>query len=210
MKKTIQQSGAVIVVGGAIVGLMMSPSCAPGIFGDEEADSTNRYTTTIVVTETSAESSAKQKPRCLSSVLPLPDYRCTMGVRNPQITQDNIDETICKRGWLDTIRPTKEETAPVLVEALQRYGYRNAAPEDFQLDRLIPVILGGSLWDEGNLFPQPHAGVAGMGEFTGSEAKDAVDRRLNAEVCSGKITLADAQSAIVYNWLGAEKKLGLR
>jgi hypothetical protein len=206
LKKTIQQSGAVIVIGGVIVGLMMSPSCAPGIFGDEEPERNGgRFTTTIVKTESTAES----KPSCLSSVLPLPDYRCTTGVRDPSITQDNIDETICKPGWIDAVRPTKEESVPVLVESLARYGYTNAAPEDFQLDRLIPVILGGSLWDEGNLFPQPHAGVAGMSETSGSEAKDAVDRRLNAEVCSGKITLEDAQHAIVENWLGAEKKLGL-
>src|SRR5690242_17427199 len=35
----------------------------------------------------------------------LPDPNCTPGVTNPDVTQDNLDSTICARGYTKTIRP---------------------------------------------------------------------------------------------------------
>jgi len=39
-----------------------------------------------------------------------PDDRATPGAITPAVTQSNIDETICHRGWTSTIRPPEKYT----------------------------------------------------------------------------------------------------
>ena len=51
-----------------------------------------------------------------------------------------------------------------------------------------------------NLWPQPDAPRPGWDE------KDQLENELHAEVCAGKMTLADAQHCIASNWVECWEK----
>jgi hypothetical protein len=61
----------------------------------------------------------------------------------------------------------------------------------YEYDHFVPLELGGATNDRRNLWPQPGGSP---------DPKDAVEGRLNREVCEGKMTLGHAQRAIVRNW----------
>ncbi|MBV8598881.1 MAG: hypothetical protein JO017_08675, partial [Actinobacteria bacterium] len=54
----------------------------------------------------------------------------------------------------------------------------------YQEDHLISRELGGSPTDPRNLWPEP---------YPRASAVDRIENELNAAVCSGKLTLADAR-----------------
>jgi hypothetical protein len=110
-------------------------------------------------------------------------WRLTPGVLNQDVTQATIRSTICTRGWTRTIRPPSEYTSRLKLEQLRQYGLRGD-PQDFQEDHLISLELGGNPTDPRNLWPEPYPRA---GEV------DAIENQLNADVCSGRLTLAEAQ-----------------
>jgi hypothetical protein len=65
-----------------------------------------------------------------------------------------------------------------------------------EVDHLISLELGGSN-DIKNLWPQPYTGV------WNAHMKDALEDKLHHMVCTGQISLPDAQHAIASNWKGA-------
>ena len=105
------------------------------------------------------------------------------GVLNPAVTQANIRSTICKRGWTATIRPPVEYTNELKREQMPAYG-ENGALSDYQEDHLISLELGGNPTDPRNLWPEPYPRAA---------AVDQIENQLNGEVCSGALSLHDAQ-----------------
>jgi hypothetical protein len=107
----------------------------------------------------------------------------TPGALNPDVTQANIHETICVRGWTKTIRPPVEYTNALKVKQMRDYGL-SGDPADFQEDHLISLELGGDPRDRRNLWPEPYPRAA---------AVDRIENDLNAKVCSGELSLADAQ-----------------
>lgn len=130
----------------------------------------------------------------------LPDPRCTPGSIDPIVTQANIRSTICKAGWTDPhLRPPESQT-----EWFKRYrafpAYGLTWYRESELDHLVPLELGGSN-DATNLWPE-------LGKPSGNP-KDKVENALNRAVCSGRVSLARAQAAIAYDWMTAEKRLGL-
>jgi hypothetical protein len=113
----------------------------------------------------------------------LADPTRTPGVLNPQVTQANIRSTICRTGWTATIRPPTSYTNA--LKAKQMRQYREAGSlSDYQEDHLISLELGGSPTDPRNLWPEPYPRAADV---------DRIENELNAEVCSGDLTLAQAQ-----------------
>ena len=46
----------------------------------------------------------------------------TPGVVNPNVTQENISSTICKRGWTATIRPPVDYTNALKRRQMRAYG----------------------------------------------------------------------------------------
>lgn len=127
----------------------------------------------------------------------LPDPRCTPGSIDPAVTQADIRSTICRTGWTRRVRPPETATEKFKYDvAYPAYGLGRTKTE---LDHLVPLELGGSndatnLWPEYPPTPNP---------------KDKVERVLNIAVCDGKVSLARAQAAIAYDWMTAEKRLGL-
>jgi hypothetical protein len=107
----------------------------------------------------------------------------TPGALNPDVSQSNIHETICVRGWTKTVRPPVEYTNKLKVEQMRAYGL-TGDPADFQEDHLISLELGGDPRDPRNLWPEPYPRAAEV---------DRIENELNAKVCSGKLSLADAQ-----------------
>ena len=107
----------------------------------------------------------------------------TPGVLNPDVTQANIATTICKHGWTRTIRPPTDYTNALKQKQMREYGVAGSSAQ-YQEDHLISLELGGHPTDPRNLWPEPYPRAAEV---------DSIENELNAKVCSGDLTLADAQ-----------------
>jgi hypothetical protein len=125
-------------------------------------------------------------PRCSGGAkhsLVLARWGLTPGVLNPAVTQANIRSTICKHGWTRTVRPPVSYTNALKSKQLAQYGLRGP-PSAFQEDHLISLELGGNPTDPRNLWPEPYPRAA---------AVDQIENELNHRVCTGSLTLAEAQ-----------------
>jgi hypothetical protein len=107
----------------------------------------------------------------------------TPGALNPDVTQATIRSTICVRGWTATVRPPTDYTSTLKMQQLREYGLRGP-PSGYQEDHLISLELGGNPTDPRNLWPEPYPRASDV---------DRVENELNAKVCSGELSLADAQ-----------------
>lgn len=107
----------------------------------------------------------------------------TPGVLNPDVRQATIGTTICVQGWTRTIRPPTEYTNALKRRQMRAYG-ETGPPSAFQEDHLISLELGGHPTDPRNLWPEPYPRAAQV---------DVIENELNAQVCSGSLTLAQAQ-----------------
>ena len=136
---------------------------------------------------------------------PLPDPTCTPGAINTMVTQDNIQSTICASGYSSSIRPPESITEPAKYQSMTAYSAPGSASQ-YEYDHLVPLELGGSS-DTRNLWPELDSGSPSQFDSSdsyGENAKDGVEDRLNAAVCSGQVMLAAAQEAIAINWTTAE------
>ena len=124
----------------------------------------------------------------------LPDPRCTPGLADPRVTQDNIHTTICVSGYTAKVRPSSVYTRLLKQKQIKEYGYTDTNLADYEEDHLIPLELGGHPTDPRNLWPEPLTGPYG------ATRKDGLENSLHSKVCSDLITLAAAQSAITTNW----------
>ena len=107
----------------------------------------------------------------------------TPGVVNPAVTQAEIRSTICAKGWTRTIRPSVTYTNALKLRQMRRYRERGS-PSAYQEDHLISLELGGDPTDPRNLWPEP---------YPRASAVDQIENELNARVCSGALSLRDAQ-----------------
>ena len=107
----------------------------------------------------------------------------TPGVVNPDITQANIATTVCKHGWTRTIRPSTDYTNALKLKQMRDYGV-GGSPTLYQEDHLISLELGGHPTDPRNLWPEPYPRASEM---------DTIENQLNGKVCSGELTLDEAQ-----------------
>ena len=128
------------------------------------------------------------------SVNGLPDPRCTPGATNPEVTQNNIDQTICVSGWTSSVRPNETYTEDLKERQIYYYNYTDKYLSDYEEDHLVPLEVGGSPASPYNLWPEPH-----YGNFT-SYMKDSLENYANAQVCDGKVPLTVAQSWFMTNW----------
>ena len=116
----------------------------------------------------------------------------TPGVLNPDVTQATIGTTICVQGWTHSVRPPTEYTNALKLRQMRAYG-EIGPPSAFQEDHLISLELGGHPTDPRNLWPEPYPRASRV---------DAIENALNAQVCNGSLTLAQAQekeSALKHN-----------
>jgi hypothetical protein len=133
------------------------------------------------------------------------------GAINPEVTQENISQTICKAGWTATIRPSDSYTTKLKKEIMAAYGF-SGSTADYELDHIISLELGGAPADPKNLWPEAYGDI--NHNLTASERsqssepdllpgalqKDRVETGLKREICKGEISLARAQQIIVDDW----------
>jgi hypothetical protein len=117
----------------------------------------------------------------------LPDPGCTPGAIFPDATKDQI----CQSGYASSVRnvPTSEKDA-VYAE----YGITHHYAGEYEVDHLVSLELGGSN-DIANLWPQAASPTPGFHQ------KDQVENYLHDQVCSGAVSLQQAQIEIATNWL---------
>lgn len=116
-----------------------------------------------------------------------PDAQLTPG----DIIDDLPIDLLCMKGYTKTVRDVSQSTKKKVYEA---YGIAYPPPSDtYVIDHLIPLSLGGSN-DKENLWPQPvHATIS-------ATMKDRLEKSLYSDVCSGEMSLEDAQQKIVVQW----------
>ncbi len=98
---------------------------------------------------------------------------------------------LCVKGYAgDTRNVTESEKNKVYSE----YGIMVHPAGAFEVDHLISLELGGSN-DIKNLWPQTYSG-----EWN-AHVKDKLEDHLHSLVCSGAMSLPDAQKAISSDWI---------
>lgn len=117
----------------------------------------------------------------------LPDSQCTPGAIFPDVTAQQV----CKSGYASSVRnvPTSEKN-----QVYAEYGITHHATGEYEVDHHVSLELGGSN-DIANLWPEAASPTPGFHQ------KDKVENYLHAQVCSGAITLKQAQIEIATNWL---------
>lgn len=152
-------------------------------------------TATTVATTTSASHQwgVRTKTSGCQAQGPLQDSACTPG----DIITTATKEAICKSGYAKSVRnvPTSEKNA-VYAE----YGITHHSAGQYEVDHLASLELGGSN-DISNLWPEAASPKPGFHE------KDKVENYLHEQVCSGAISLQQAQVEIATNWLTAYNQM---
>lgn len=116
----------------------------------------------------------------------LPDPSCTSGAVFANVGTAQI----CKAGYAQSVRDVPQsEKDRVFAE----YGVSSHPPGSYEVDHLVSLELGGSN-DLKNLWPEAALPKPGFHE------KDSVENFLHSQVCSGKMALKQAQTAIATNW----------
>jgi hypothetical protein len=118
----------------------------------------------------------------------LPDHACTPGAVITSATKNQI----CVPGYSKTVRnvPVQEKQ-----QVYKEYGISYPQPQgSFEVDHLISLELGGSN-DIANLWPEAALPVPGFHQ------KDSEENYLHDQVCTGAMTLPQAQKIISTNWL---------
>lgn len=123
----------------------------------------------------------------------LPDSACTPGAIFPTATTDQI----CQTGYSSSVRnvPYSEKQ-----QAYDEYGIASHYSGQYEVDHLIPLELGGSN-DISNLWPELASPTPGFHE------KDQVENYLHDQVCSGAMSLHEAQVEISTNWLNVYNRM---
>ena len=135
----------------------------------------------------------------ISQASDLPNSNLTPGV-----AAESDIRVICQSGYATSVRPRGSLWNRLKDEAYNRYGiprgHRSAVDDNgvhhpaYEVDHLIPLELGGAPSDIRNLWPE---------SIAGAKEKDKVENKLHTLVCSGRLSLRQAQNAIAQNWKAA-------
>jgi len=130
----------------------------------------------------------------------LPNPALTPGAIDPYITQQNIHQTVCIKGYTKTIRPPAHYTNKLKKRQIREYGYEDRNPKHYEEDHLIALSIGGDPRDPHNLWPEPR-----RSEWNAAK-KDQLEFVLYKMVCRNEISLAEAQHEMGTNWIEAWKR----
>jgi len=152
-------------------------------------------TTSAADAPTSSPSKIGQRTKtsgCVSSNA-LPDSACTPGAIFPDATK----EQICQSGYSSQVRNVTDATKN---DVYAEYGVTHHSAGQYEVDHLISLELGGSN-DIANLWPEPADPRPGFHE------KDKVENYMHEQVCSGAISLQQAQFEIATDWMAIYQRL---
>lgn len=118
---------------------------------------------------------------------PYPDATCTPGA----IFSNATAKEVCTPGYASSVRNVSQSTKRKVYAS---YGISSYRPGQYEVDHFISLGLGGSnaisnLW--------PEAGSP----FPGYREKNVVEYYLYKQVCSGALSLRDAQYKISHDWV---------
>jgi hypothetical protein len=115
-----------------------------------------------------------------------PDHACTPGAIIASATKDQI----CVSGYSKGVRNVPDQEKK---DVYAEYGITHRTTGEYEVDHYISLELGGSN-DISNLFPEASLPKPGFHE------KDKVENYLHEQVCSGAISLDEAQREIATDW----------
>jgi hypothetical protein len=133
----------------------------------------------------------------------LPDPNLTPGATDPEVTEANIKESICKVThftWTEGHAPPASYLENLAQEQIKQYGYTDTVVKHYQMDHLIPLSLGGHPTDPKNIWPQLL-----LAKWS-ARRKDYLEEVLHDKVCKGELGLKEAQDLFRTNWIEAYKK----
>jgi hypothetical protein len=110
---------------------------------------------------------------------------------NPAVTQATVNRTICVSGWTATVRPPESYTENLKAQQIAAEGLSGGL-SNYEEDHRMPLELAGAPSDTMNLSPEYPASP---------NTKDTDETRFKDEVCSGQLTLVQAQQELVAKWL---------
>lgn len=102
---------------------------------------------------------------------------------NPNVTQDNTKQTVCVKGWTSTVRPPVSYTNRIKHNLLPK----GRSMQEYELDHIVPLALGGHPSSKANLMLQPWGGKCG------ARTKDKEEYSYYRAVCRGEISLENAR-----------------
>jgi hypothetical protein len=130
-----------------------------------------------------------------------PNPALTPGATNPRVTQRSIQNTICSASFLAAVQPAASYIDRLKRRQIGLYAYADGDPASYVEDHFVPVELGGDPDAPSNLWPQP------SGPAPAAVEKDEAEQYLHDQVCSGALTLAAAQAAILNDWVAVYQQL---
>lgn len=142
---------------------------------------------------------APTPPVAAGGSIPRPNPQLTPGATDARVTDANIAQTICVRGYTSTVRNVSVATKNRVYAA---YGIRSHRSGEYEIDHLIPLEIGGSN-DASNLWPEPEDGSAG------ARSKDSLEGVMHRAVCSGRVELGEAQRAMASDWYALDQFMSL-
>ena len=150
-------------------------------------------TTTSPSSATTAHIGERTKTQGCTAHGGLPDSACTPGA----IFSTATTQQICKSGYASSVRnvPSSEKD-----QVYAEYGITHHSAGQYEVDHLISLELGGSN-DIANLWPEAASPTPGFHQ------KDRVENYLHDQVCSGAMSLKDAQNEIATKWLTAYNRM---
>ena len=123
----------------------------------------------------------------------LPDSACTPSAIFPDATK----EKICVPGYARSVRDVPQS---LKNKVYNEYGITQHVAGQYEVDHLVSLQLGGSN-DIANLWPEAASPKPGFHE------KDSVENYSHDQICSGAISLKEAQIEIATNWLGVYNRI---
>jgi|SRR5215469_4509039 len=131
----------------------------------------------------------------------LPDPKVTPGAIDP-ISGNDLKHLCDPLAFLP--RPEFGYTRQAELVQLNSAGYVDKEPSHYEENHLIPIILGGAVDDQRNLWPEPYTGT------WNARLKDRIDLELHRRVCLPRgnpewLPLDQAQREIATNWINAYK-----
>lgn len=118
-------------------------------------------------------------------------------VLNPDVAQGTIQETICRPGYTHSVRPATSFTNKIKRRLMREEGIRESDTSEWALDHILALTLGGH--------PRQLANLQLLTQHDNSR-KSRIEVKLTCFVCTGQMSLEQAQTEVVADWRAAYQR----
>lgn len=125
---------------------------------------------------------------------------CDRSMFNSEVTQQNIAQSICVPGYAKAVRPPTYFTSSLKQKLLKRAGRDETEDYKYKLDYIVTPALGGHPRKVENFELARRDGASS------ARRKNRIEAKLQCLVCSGEMTLADAQREVSRDWQAAYQR----